>query len=141
MNKSIRNLCAAVATILPAAAMSQGSAKDAYLQAYSDHMMKNIPLVSQALIADGMAPEEAEGNARTFMQHAVDCHARTLDLYPEELRQAMFKAVENGGSYPDAESALKIAVGEAQFGGKQELIQGFVNASEQMAACLEGDGA
>ncbi len=140
MNKWMKGFCTGVATLVPVIAMAQASAKDVYLQAYSDHMMKNVPLIAQGMIADGVAPEEAEGNAKAFMQHAIDCHAQTIELYPDELKQAMFEAVQGGGSYPDAESALKIAVGEAQFGGKEELIQGFVEASEQMMACIEAAG-
>lgn len=141
MNNSIRNVCVALAIVLPVTGLAQASAKDTYLEAYTNHMMKNAPLIVQGMMAEGMTSAEAQEAATAFMQHAIACHASALDTYPEELKQAMFSAVADGGSYPDAESALKVAVGEAQFGGNEAVIQGFIAASEQMMACLEGAGS
>ncbi|MEM6581632.1 MAG: hypothetical protein AAF699_10190 [Pseudomonadota bacterium] len=123
-------------TLLSCLSFGAASGRDAYIEAYSTHVMNNTALLANRFMADGMPADQARVRAEEFMQHGIECHVNSLDEYPQAIQKVMFDVVEGGGSYPDAESALKIYVAEAQFEGNEALVEAFAAVTAKGVECL-----
>ena len=117
--------------------LAETSLKDGYIQAYSEHINRNSQVIARRMVAEGMTAEEAERRTQIFIAGAIDCHVKYLDDYPESLQKALYDTIANGGSYPDAESALKIAVSEAQIDDNDVLFQNFLAVTEASVTCVQ----
>jgi|GEM_PF-6151200 len=113
------------------------SAKDSYIQAYSEYANRNTGLIAQGMVSEGISADEAGKRAQEFIAGAIECHVKYLDEYPISLQNTLYDTIANGGSYPDAESALKVVVAEAQFGNNKELFQKFMEITSASIGCLQ----
>ncbi len=111
----------------------------AYIKAYSQHVKGRSGLMAKAFEQKGLSPKDARVQSEIFLEKGIRCHIEALDLYPPEIKRTLFEAIQNGGSYPDAESALRKEVGEAQLDGNSEVMEAFVAASTATMSCLKSD--
>ena len=122
--------------MIPGLCSAEARGKEGYIQAYSTHLHKNTHIIAKGMIADGMPADEAEKRSQAFISAAIGCHVKYLDDYTEPLQKALYDIIGSGGSYPDAESALKVVVAEARFEGNETLVQKFSEVTNASVQCV-----
>ncbi|WP_144407511.1 hypothetical protein [Gynuella sunshinyii] len=123
-------------TLISSICSAQVPGREEYVQAYTAYVLRNSNIFARGMVKSGMSPEAAEIQSKILASKAIDCHIKYLDDYPEPLQKAMYETIQNGGSYAEAESALKIRVAEAHFAGDDLLVQQFGQVTESVIQCV-----
>ena len=72
-----------------------------------------------------------------MVKKIISCHVQNLDSYPETMKSALFNKIASGGSYPDAESAMKIIVSEAKISGNEDALKQFIDVTGNTGRCVK----
>lgn len=119
-------------------ALAEVSNRDGYLALYAKHVRSNTNLMAEMIKKEqGLGLSESQEAAEKFTTKIINCHAAYIDDYPERLKSALFNTVESGGSYPDAENAMKVAVVAAKSDGNDALVKQFIFVTEKTAECIK----